>query len=164
MMKDFTLTVLVFFSCLTTTASATNFYYKCTPEDTNEITQLACNIYFESRGESHTGQLAVAFNTLNRVDSYKYPNTVREVVWQRKQYSWTHDGKSDVIKDYNTFVKALQIASYVYELDQDQFKVLSPIENALWYHNINILPKWVDKRCEVAKIGLHVYYDCVKLI
>jgi len=63
--------------------------------------QLYCgaqNIYHESRGESNLGQIAVAHVVRNRVESPKYPNTVCEVVWQPKQFSWTHDGRSDETK------------------------------------------------------------------
>src|SRR5210317_144981 len=55
---------------------------------------LQQNIYFEARNQSINGQIAVAWVTLHRVDDPRYPNTICEVVWQRKQFSWTHDGKS----------------------------------------------------------------------
>ena len=72
--------------------------------------QLYCgaqNIYHESRGESNLGQIAVAQVVRNRVESQKYPNTICEVVWQPKQFSWTHDGRSDEPKDRKAFVKAV---------------------------------------------------------
>ena len=158
-MKPFILSVL---SVLSLSANSAEFHHQCSPEDTNEITQLACNIYFEARGESYTGQLAVAFNTLNRVDNYRFPNTVRGVVWQSHQYSWTNDGKSDKIKDYKSYIKALQIATEVYTLAKEDFKTSSPVGNSLWYHNKSVAPVWRNEKCKVVDVDNHVYYNCVK--
>ena len=47
---------------------------------------LATNIYFEARGESLEGKKAVAFVTLNRVESESFPNDICSVVYQA-QYS-----------------------------------------------------------------------------
>jgi spore germination cell wall hydrolase CwlJ-like protein len=57
------------------------------------------NVYHESRGEDALGQAAVAHVTLNRVCSSAYPDTVCGVVWQKGQFSWTEDGKSDHMTD-----------------------------------------------------------------
>ena len=72
---------------------------------------LACNVYWEARSETVEGMMAVVAVTLNRVGSWRYPNTVREVVWQRKQFSWTHDGKVDRPKNRPSWKQALQISS-----------------------------------------------------
>ena len=72
--------------------------------------QLYCgaqNIYHESRGESNSGQIAVSNVVRNRVKSKHYPNTICEVVWQPKQFSWTHDGRSDDPTNRMAFVKAV---------------------------------------------------------
>ena len=52
---------------------------------------LALNIYHEARGERVEGQIAVAHVTMNRVNHEKWPSTICEVVYQPKQFSWTHD-------------------------------------------------------------------------
>jgi spore germination cell wall hydrolase CwlJ-like protein len=72
---------------------------------------LACNIYFEAHTEGYDGMMAVATVTLNRVGSRHYPDTVREVVWARKQFSWTHDGKVDIPKNRRHWKTAMQIAA-----------------------------------------------------
>ena len=72
---------------------------------------LACNIYYEARTEGREGMMAVVAVTLNRVANKHYPNTVREVVWARKQFSWTHDGQYDTPKHRTSWTKALQMAS-----------------------------------------------------
>lgn len=56
---------------------------------------LALAIYYETRSEPLEGQLAVAKVILNRVDSDHYPNDVCDVVYQPRQFSFTHDGKPE---------------------------------------------------------------------
>lgn len=51
------------------------------------VRELANVIYHEARGESRTGQAAVAYVVLNRVADKRFPNTVKEVIWQRNQFS-----------------------------------------------------------------------------
>ena len=62
--------------------------------DRDEIYCAAQNIYFESRGEPDIGQVAVALVVLNRVNDRRWPSTICDVVWQDKQFSWTHRSKS----------------------------------------------------------------------
>jgi len=71
-----------------------------------EVHCLALNIYHEARGETFEGKLAVAAVTLNRVRHKRFPDGVCEVVWQPRQFSWTHDGKTD--RPYNQ--KAWELA------------------------------------------------------
>ena len=60
---------------------------------------LSLNIYFEARNQSIKGMALVAEVTINRVRHPDWPSRVCEVVWQNKQFSWTHDGKSDEPKE-----------------------------------------------------------------
>ena len=68
------------------------------PEGDAEWQCLTEALYFEARGESLEGQIAVAEVILNRVDSPLYPRTVCGVVKQRGgggcQFSYTCDGRS----------------------------------------------------------------------
>jgi spore germination cell wall hydrolase CwlJ-like protein len=60
-------------------------------------------LYFEARGESLQGQIAVAEVILNRVDSPLYPRTVCGVVKQRGsggcQFSYICDGRTDRMRE-----------------------------------------------------------------
>src|SRR5712691_9885631 len=51
--------------------------------DRRDLTCLARNVYFESRGEPLAGQYAVAEVTMNRTVSGRYPATVCGVVYQK---------------------------------------------------------------------------------
>jgi N-acetylmuramoyl-L-alanine amidase len=154
--------VLFWLVVLSFNTQASEFYHKCTPTSTNEIEQIGCNIYFEGRNQGILGQVAIAFATIHRMESAKFPNTAREVVWQYKQFSWANDNKPDVITNYKAFKRALQIASIVYNLPSISFNMLSPIEGALYYHEESITPYWVDKKCRVGKIGAHIFYSCAR--
>ena len=116
--------------------------------------QLYCgaqNIYHESRGESNLGQIAVAQVVRNRVESPKYPNTICEVVWQPKQFSWTHDGRSDEPKDRKAFVKATWL------------HLIANIKNDItdgalnFYAHKKVTPSWAAEKEVVALIGNHTF-------
>lgn len=92
------------------------------PEDYDkEIECLAQNIYFEAKSESLKGQIAVGLVTINRVLSEKYPNTICEVVWQKRkhpktgkwvaQFSWTWDGKHDNPRNKEAYEQIELLAS-----------------------------------------------------
>lgn len=123
---------------------------------------LAQNIYFEARGEPITGQFAVAAVTMNRVASPKYPNSVCKVVWQRYQFSWTHDGKSDRPKDKNAWRKAQKLADFVYAKYFDiQYQTRGAwdlTKGALHYYSPSMaFPYWATKGDPSAVIGKHVF-------
>ena len=122
----------------------------------DELYCAAQNVYFESRGEPDLGQLAVTQVVLNRVNSHKWPNTVCGVVWQEKQFSWTHDGKSDRIKLSTKQDRRVWIKSVFYA-------VMSMIEDdatngATHYHNTSVEPYWVESMTQIAHIGNHIFY------
>jgi spore germination cell wall hydrolase CwlJ-like protein len=53
---------------------------------------LAKAIYHEARGESETGQKAVAHVVVNRTRHNAFPNSICGVVYQRSQFSWVGQG------------------------------------------------------------------------
>lgn len=125
-----------------------------------EINCLALNIYFESRGESYYGQRAVARVTLNRVAVSRFPSTICEVVWQPRQFSWTHDGLSDVpggnaIEDRAWYI-AQQIAQSA--IVNDYRSTHDPSGGAIMYHANYVSPFWSDSYDETAWIGNHIFY------
>lgn len=116
---------------------------------------LALNIYFESRGESQIGQEFVGWVTLNRTTSGKFPNNICDVVWEHKQFSWTHDGKSDKPKDQQAWAAAQEVANNVlsvYGIDRD------PTEGATFFHADHTNPYWTDGMDKVVQIDNHVFY------
>lgn len=117
---------------------------------------LATNIYFEARGESKLGQKAVAWVTLNRVEDPKYPDTICDVVWDNKQFSWTHDGKSDVPTDKDAWLEAQLVAMQV--LIDQQLNNDDPTEGSVMFHEASIKPYWRKEYEVTSRIDNHVFY------
>jgi spore germination cell wall hydrolase CwlJ-like protein len=105
-----------------------------------ELFELTRAIYFEARGEDDLGQAAVAHVILNRVRSPSYPDSVREVVWQPGQFSWTEDGKSDRMTDLQAIQKAVDIALAV-----TRGKIKDPTGGSMHYFaHKRVKPAWAE--------------------
>lgn len=125
---------------------------------------MTANIFFEARGESTDGMKAVAKVTMNRVKSKKYPSSVCKVVFQKKQFSWTHQQNWDRIvmvmqgqvqkKDLQAYQKSATIAK---EAVKGQL-LIPQLSSSLWYHASYVKPKWSTRLKRVAKIGVHIFY------
>jgi len=121
---------------------------------------LQQNIYFEARNQSTIGQVAVAWVTMNRVEAKRYPNTVCGVVWQNKQFSWTHDGKSDKPGKSSLEKRAWEDAGIVAQvvlLDWAREKS-SPVKDATMYHADYVSPYWRTAYDLVVTIDNHIFY------
>ncbi len=127
-----------------------------------DIKCLALNIFHEARSESTAGQQAVASVTLNRVNSKRYPNTICEVVYEKRwdrirkryvgQFSWTEFDRPPKLKS-KAWYKAWKIAEQAYqEKDKKQLK------GAIFYHARYIKPSWARKKKPIARIGRHIFY------
>ena len=124
----------------------------------SEIECLALNIYHEARGESLIGQQYVAQVTMNRVRSNRFiADTVCEVVFQRRQFSWTHDGLPDWALDDDAWYLAYMIAIDFYHLKE---KVSDDYADGyLWYYNPHKVrkdPVWAEGKL-VRKVGNHLF-------
>ena len=115
---------------------------------------LAMNVYHEARSEPTLGQAAVAEVTMNRVESDRYPDNVCDVVWQRKQFSWTHDGKSDKPKNAEAWAKAQRIALMVASSRDVTF-----VDQRMTHYHANYAsPYWAESYEKVAVVGAHIFY------
>lgn len=116
---------------------------------------LAKAIYFEARGESLEGRLAVAEVILNRAASGRYPTTICSVVTQPAQFSFIRRGQFPrVDADSECWRDALAIADIARKELVDQ---IAP--NVLWYHATYVAPSWGRRLTRVARIGTHVFYS-----
>jgi N-acetylmuramoyl-L-alanine amidase len=122
---------------------------------------LQQNIFFEARNQSVLGQVAVAWVTLNRVGAKNYPSTICGVVWQDKQFSWTHDGKSDRPADNAVAQRAWEDAALVADvvlIDWARART-SPVGAAVMYHADYVQPYWAASYKEVTNIDAHIFYQ-----
>lgn len=117
------------------------------------LTCLALAIYYEARDQTIDGQVAVAEVVMNRVASPKYPDTVCEVVWQRKQFSFTHDGKPEN-PQHHTWEPIKELAAGILK-DPDSYMLG---HGATHYHAFYVDPYWASKLEVVGKIGDHIFY------
>ena len=112
---------------------------------------LAVAVYFESRGEPLQGQYAVAEVVMNRVDDERYPDTVCGVVFERKAFSFTHDGKPDRLPKTPAAEKAIEVATNV-------MAGLKMGITSTHYHTTYVKPYWTSDFELDGKVGDHVFY------
>lgn len=129
---------------------------------TTAVICLALNIYHEARGESLTGQHAVAQVTWNRA-KHQEENVCR-VVASPHQFSWTSDklgrsgGKLTLLdagkpKDKKSWEMAQHIAKITVMNYVPDFT-----RGATFYHANHVSPVWNKKLRLVSVIGAHRFY------
>ena len=121
---------------------------------------LQQNIYFEARNQSDMGMIAVGWVTMNRTDSKRYPNNICGVVWQKKQFSWTHDGLSDKPGKNIIEQRAWERAGYVTSLVLHDWAYgkKDAVKEATHYHADYIVPYWASSYTKVAQVDNHIFY------
>jgi hypothetical protein len=113
---------------------------------------LAGAVYFESKGESLPGQLAVARVVLARTKSGRFPSSICGVVYQKSQFSFVRGGRMPAI-DTSSHNWRNAVAISKIALD-NSWK--SPVEGALFFHARYVAPGWKLKR--IGSIDNHVFY------
>jgi spore germination cell wall hydrolase CwlJ-like protein len=113
---------------------------------------LAGAIYFESKGESLEGQLAVAKVIINRANSGRFASSLCGVVFQPGQFSFVHGGSMPAIaKSSRHWSNAVAIA----QIARDELWQ-SAAPKALFFHARHVSPGW--RLTRVAAIGNHIFY------
>ncbi|XCH78696.1 MAG: cell wall hydrolase [Candidatus Dehalobacter alkaniphilus] len=113
--------------------------------DQEDVILLAKIIYAEARGESFEGQVAVGAVVLNRVESPKFPDTIREVIYQPGQFSAVLDRQIELTPGDEAYQAALEALE-----GQD------PSEGALFYYNPQTATdNWIKTLDVVKNIGNH---------
>lgn len=120
--------------------------------NTNDLTWLARIIEAESKGEPFNGKLAVGNVIMNRVRSVEFPNTVYDVIFDRKwgvQFSPTSDG-SIYNNPSNESYLAAKATLEGYSLSHSILYFLNPrIAQSFWI---------TANRPYVFSIGNHDFY------
>jgi spore germination cell wall hydrolase CwlJ-like protein len=133
----------------------------------SELKCLTDAIYFEARGESVEGQLAVGRVVLNRLASGKYRDTVCGVVYQgtnrgrRCQFSFACDNKPDVIAEPAKWQEIEGYAAWLFadeESLRDQHQPLTAIAASTYYHADYVSPRWARRLVPTGHIGRHYFY------
>ena len=124
-----------------------------TPSDlSSELACLAGAIYFESKGESLAGQLAVGRVIVARSKSGRFPASYCGVVYQRSQFSFVRGQSMPRIdKSGRAWREAARIARIAHE---GSWK--SPVEGALYFHAARVSPGW--RLTRLARVDHHIFY------
>jgi N-acetylmuramoyl-L-alanine amidase len=118
-----------------------------------EKTCIATAIYHEARGEPLEGMIAVANVIVNRMKSQWFPTKACDVVYQRKQFSWTlFPSKLEPVEDFrNTDI--LKIAELAL-----LGKLIDYTNGATHYHANYVRPYWKHTKTYTVTIGNHIFY------
>ncbi len=128
--------------------------YGRTATDNAEQDCLANAVYFEARGESLEGQLAVAEVVLNRMNSGRYPTTICGVVTQPAQFSFVRNRRIPAAnRGSEAWTKAVAVARIAQDRTTQQLT-----NDVLWYHADYVSPSWGRRLNRTTKIGLHIFY------
>jgi spore germination cell wall hydrolase CwlJ-like protein len=113
---------------------------------------LAGAVYFESKGESLEGQLAVARVIINRAKSGRFADSLCGVIYQPSQFSFVRRGSMPPIRmESRSWRQAVAIAQIAMEDSWD-----SRAEGALFFHARRVSPGW--GKTKLASIDNHIFY------
>lgn len=116
-----------------------------TSNNSSNLNLLARLVYGEARGETYTGQVAVAAVVLNRVKSSSFPNTISGVIYQSGAFDAVSDGQINMTPD-STAKKAAQ----------DALNGWDPSYGAIYYFNPKTATSaWIWSRPMTVTIGNH---------
>lgn len=148
---------------------------------------LTENMYHEARSDGYAGMYATTMVVMNRVNDWRYPDTICEVVkegpikesWKtaqhkqlleedrvfypvrnKCQFSWYCDGRADTMHDEASLYVAKEIAHLVLSNYYETDVIVDITEGATHYHATSVMPYWVGSRdmAKVTQIGSHIFY------
>ncbi|MDQ0466069.1 spore germination cell wall hydrolase CwlJ-like protein [Caulobacter ginsengisoli] len=128
-------------------------------EASRDLDCLTAAVYYEARGETPSGQAAVAQVVLNRVRHPAFPKTVCGVVFQGAysggacQFSFACDGSMRKRREPAAWARAERVAARALN-----GYVMTEVGNATNFHTINVSPGWGPRMLRVAQVGLHIFY------
>jgi len=111
---------------------------------------LAQVVHGEARGEDYIGKVAVAAVVLNRMKSSRFPNTLKEVIYQPRAFTCVDDGQIGLKPDLES-----------YQAASDAILGSDPTGGCLFYMNPRTATsRWMHKRISAdaaTVIGNHVF-------
>ncbi|MEH7155262.1 cell wall hydrolase [Neobacillus drentensis] len=114
----------------------------------NEIDLLARLVRAEAQTEPYKGKIAVACVVLNRVESRKFPDTIKEVIYAPGQFQPVSNGEINKPADKES-IRAVKAAL-------SEKRQMAP--GALFFYNPAIATsRWLDSRKTTMIIGRHVF-------
>ncbi|MBU7592474.1 cell wall hydrolase [Metabacillus halosaccharovorans] len=113
-----------------------------------DIDLLARIVRAEAQSEPFEGKVAVASVVLNRVDSPKFPDTIRDVIYQSGQFQPVSNGEINKPADKESRRAVFAALSDMRKIAKD----------SLFFYNPDIATnRWLDSRETIVVIGQHVF-------
>lgn len=113
---------------------------------------LAIAVYYESKGEPLSGQLAVAEVVINRARSGRFPASLCGVVKQRGQFSFVRGGRLPAVPRSSSHWKKAVAIAHIAKNDMAD----SEASRALFFHAKHVSPRW--RLTRIAAVGNHIFY------
>lgn len=113
----------------------------------DELYLLSKLVSSEARGESYEGQVAVAAVVINRVLDSRFPNNIKDVIYQKNAFSVVNNG--EIYKNpTDSAYKAAREALYGSD----------PTSGAIYFWNPEIATcSWIKTLDPYKRIGNHVF-------
>jgi len=121
------------------------------------ISQLffaAITVYFEARGESFQGQVAVAQVIFNRVENRG--KSIEEIVFAPKQFSCFNNGTKP-IRDYKSFITAFEAVEEAL-IERMRGKKLHGADH-YFRTDLNPWPSWAKNMDHIVTIDNHSFFN-----
>lgn len=97
-------------------------------EDLETEKLLAALIFCEAGNQPYDGKVAVGAVVLNRVASGRFPNSIREVIYQRGQFTPAMTGKLARV------IASGRVPSSCYDAARDALNGVSPVGGAMYFN------------------------------
>lgn len=118
-----------------------------------DVFWMAYCIYFEARNQPRSGKEMVGQVLLNRVKSDKFPDTVREVLFQDNQFSFIWDKRIDKVTDSDkSWNECIDVAK-----DVLLGKVRDKSKGSLYFHSSKSKKPYKNSVL-IARVGNHLFY------
>lgn len=117
----------------------------------NDIDLMAKLVSAESIGEPYTGKVAVASVVLNRTIDSQFPNSIRDVIFQKNAFSCVNNGQINAVANQDC-----------YDAVYDAIKGADPTNDALFFYNPTIATcNWMKQTQKVNQttIGHHTFFQ-----
>lgn len=152
MKKILFLICFTLFNILSTTQGAESSH--------SDVECLALNMFHEVRQDRDIiSDFAVSWVVMNRVKDKRFPNTICEVIFQDKQFSWVRKGsKFHYINDKiesEAFERAVEHAILFLMYYEDGYDFTSGSNH---YHATRVNPKWNREMTLNGDFGSHRFW------
>lgn len=132
--------------------------YDIKAQHVGSLSCLAINLYFEARSESDISLITIAAVVFNRVDDVRFPDTICEVVYSDRAFSWLNGDVSLEVKNLEQYKRVYKIAEHA--IMNRQF-IQEMSEGVDHYHEKSIKPYW-SKSKKVSfksRVDNHLFYS-----